>query len=138
MACAAGRMRGMYHYYSCSANSSVETGSSAVATCSSLPEFPLASPSSGIVSPSFVPSTLMMFRNSSAEISFNDTSTKSCLSSLGNDSAYREALFNRSPKRRRNDFDLYIEIPNGPDIVDSLSPRPSQHGRPKTSQKPRI
>lgn len=41
--------------------------------------------------------------------------------SLGNDSAYREALFNRSSKRRRNDFDRYIEIPNDPDIVDSLS-----------------
>jgi hypothetical protein len=41
--------------------------------------------------------------------------------SLGNDSAYRTALLNRSSKHRRNDFDRYIEIPNDPDIVDSLS-----------------
>ena len=41
--------------------------------------------------------------------------------SLANDSAYHEALLNRSSKRRRNDFDRYIEIPNDTDIVDSLS-----------------
>jgi predicted RNA-binding protein with PIN domain len=41
--------------------------------------------------------------------------------SLANDSAYHEALLNRSAKRRRNDFDRYIEIPNDPEIIDSLS-----------------
>lgn len=41
--------------------------------------------------------------------------------SLGNDSAYRDALLSRSSKHRRNDFDRFMETPNDPDIVDSLS-----------------
>ena len=41
--------------------------------------------------------------------------------SIAGDEAYVEALFNRSAKRRRNDFDRYIAVPNDPGIVDSLS-----------------
>jgi hAT family C-terminal dimerisation region len=33
---------------------------------------------------------------------------------------YRQAILNRSPKRRRNDFDRYIKIPNDPNIPSQL------------------
>ena len=36
------------------------------------------------------------------------------------DPEYHQVLLNRSSKRRRNDFDRYIEIPNDPDIASSL------------------
>ena len=41
--------------------------------------------------------------------------------SLANDSAYQEVLLHHSSKRCHNDFDRYIEVPNDPGIVDSLS-----------------
>jgi hypothetical protein len=46
--------------------------------------------------------------------------SKRSQSSMANDSAYHEALLNRSAKHGRNDFDRYIEIPNDAEIVDSL------------------
>lgn len=49
------------------------------------------------------------------------SSSKHSRPSLAADGAYLEALFNRSAKRRRNDFDRYIEVPNDPAIADSLS-----------------
>jgi hypothetical protein len=41
--------------------------------------------------------------------------------SIANDQAYQDSLVERSSKRRRNDFDRYIEIPNDYRIDDSLS-----------------
>ena len=41
--------------------------------------------------------------------------------SIANDQAYQDSLVERSSKRRRNDFDRYIEIPNDHRIDDSLS-----------------
>jgi len=57
---------------------------------------------------------------SSSQSTMQQAVSKRSRNSLANDSAYREALLNRSAKRRRNDFDRYIEIPNDPEIIDSL------------------
>jgi hypothetical protein len=52
--------------------------------------------------------------------SSSEVSRKRGLGSYNNDPEYRDALLNRSLKRRRNDFDRYIEIPNDPEIPSCL------------------
>jgi hypothetical protein len=49
-----------------------------------------------------------------------ETSRKQAMGSYVNDPEYRNALLNRSLKRRRNDFDRYIEITNDPEIPTCL------------------
>jgi hypothetical protein len=59
---------------------------------------------------------------SSSDISGTGASSRKrpLASSLVNDTEYHRALLSRSIKRRRNDFDRYIEIPNDPSISSCL------------------
>src|SRR5579859_5182 len=49
-----------------------------------------------------------------------DPSKKCLLNAYSNDPEYQQTLLERSAKRRRNDFDRYIEIPNDPHIPSGL------------------
>jgi hypothetical protein len=56
---------------------------------------------------------------------------KRSASNYSNDQEYRASLVARSSKRRRNDFDRYIEIPNDPGILSCLGWwRQNEHSYP--------